>query len=195
MNHAMAPTFFLADLPPFPADSPGCVTVVIETAKGSRSKLAYDAMTGGMRLRHILPEGMRFPFNFGFVPGTLAGDGDPLDVLVFLEDPLPSGTILEARLIGVIEARQRKHEGEFEENNRLLAVPDVARSTVSTRGIDDLRPGLLDEVEAFLTQYNLLRGIAFEPLRRAGPARAVAMVHESLPASQHGDAQSLRGQG
>jgi inorganic pyrophosphatase len=77
-----------------PFDEKGkCLNVVVETPKGSRVKYAYDLESGFFILSKALPEGMVFPFNFGFVPNTLAPDGDPLDVLVLNEEPLISGCL------------------------------------------------------------------------------------------------------
>ena len=169
----------LAHLDPLAGVAQGCITVVIETSRGSRSKLAYDESLGALRLRHVLPEGLAFPFDFGFVPGTRAGDGDPLDVLLLVDEGLPAGTVLEARVIGVLEARQRRGEDPPVDNNRILAVPAVAGAAAAIRTLDDLRPGLVDEWEAFLVQYNRPRGIRFEPLGRHGPDRALSLVRDA----------------
>ena len=81
-----------------------CVNIVIETPKGSRVKYSYDPETGMLELKKALPEGMAFSFNFGFIPGTEAEDGDPLDVLVLNEEPLVPGCLVKARLVAVIQA-------------------------------------------------------------------------------------------
>lgn len=172
----MAQPQSLHALDPFQGVERGCITMVVETTKGSRNKLAFDPSVSAMRLRHVLPEGLAFPFDFGFVPGTAAGDGDPLDVLLFCDEGLPSGSLLAARVIGLIEAQQRKGNEAPVENHRILAVPEVARSAAAIRGIGDLRPGLLDEVEAFLTGYNRLRGIHFEPRGRRDAETALALI-------------------
>ena len=79
-----------------PFDTKGkCLNVIVETPKGSRVKYAYDIESGFFLLSKALPEGMVFPFNFGFVPKTLAADGDPLDVLILNEEPLISGCLLK----------------------------------------------------------------------------------------------------
>src|ERR1043166_1586158 len=98
-----------------------CVNAVIETPKGSRVKYSYDEETGLLRLKKALPEGMVFPFNFGFIPGTKAEDGDPLDVLIVNEEALVPGCLVEARPIAVIEAKQGKKGGKQVRNDRLVA--------------------------------------------------------------------------
>lgn len=166
----------LESLPTLDGQIDGAVTVVIETSKGSRNKLAYDVESGAFRLKHILPAGSSFPYDFGFVPGTRSADGDPMDVLVFLDESVPTGTMVPVRLIGVIEALQQE-EGEAEiENNRILAVPCAALDTAHIRTLDDLRPGLVDELEAFFTEYNRQRSIAFHVMGRGGPDRAAALI-------------------
>ena len=168
----------LASLEAFDEDSEDGVLVVIETSKGSRNKFGYHEKTGTFRLKHVLPEGSAFPYDFGFVPSTKGGDGDPLDVLVFLDEPAPLGSVVSVRLIGVIEARQRETLGEWVENNRLLGTAMPAQATAHVRTLEDLRPHLLDEIEAFFIQYNEVRGTAFEVLRRGGSDRARQLVEQ-----------------
>ncbi len=82
------------------------VPVVIETPRGSRNKYKLDEKSGRFKLSKIMPEGMVFPFDFGFFPGTRAEDGDPLDVLVLCEEPTFPGCQIDCRLAGVLLARQ-----------------------------------------------------------------------------------------
>ena len=82
--------------------------IIIETPKGSRNKIKYDAKSRKFKLSKILPEGMVFPYDFGFAPSTQAQDGDPLDVLVLTDEPLFPGCMVRCSLIGVIEAKQRE---------------------------------------------------------------------------------------
>jgi inorganic pyrophosphatase len=79
---------------------------IIETPKGARNKFNYDPESGLFRLGGFLPEGMMFPFDFGFIPSTSAGDGDPLDIMVLMDAPATTGCLIDVRLIGVIEAMQ-----------------------------------------------------------------------------------------
>src|SRR5438128_1530614 len=84
----------------------GLTTVVIDTPRGSRCKYKYDPRTGLFRVGKLLPLGASFPFNFGYVPGTLGADGDPRDVLVILDEPLAVGCVAPVRLIGILQAEQ-----------------------------------------------------------------------------------------
>ena len=87
---------------------------VIETPKGCRNKYAYDKDTGTFQLKKTLPEGMVFPYNFGFIPQTLAPDGDPVDVLVLMDEPVFTGCIADVKILGIINAEQ------FEKNEKNL---------------------------------------------------------------------------
>jgi inorganic pyrophosphatase len=173
-----------AQLPAFDPD--GHLHVVIETPKGSRNKYAYDPDLGVFRFKAVMPEGNSFPYDFGFIPSTRGPDGDPLDVLVLLDAPLELGCLLTARLIGVIEAEQREADGRTERNDRLLAVATRARTHAHVRDLDELRPGFLDEIEAFFVHYNGLSGRCFEPVGRGGPERARAVVEAGLVTPQAG---------
>src|ERR1700749_2259694 len=95
--------------------------VIIETPKGGRDKFDYDPETNLFMLAGLLPEGMMFPFDFGFIPSTLGEDGDPLDILVLMDAPAHVGCLIEVRIIGIIEAEQTE-DGKTESNDRLLGV-------------------------------------------------------------------------
>jgi inorganic pyrophosphatase len=84
------------------------VKVIIETPKGSRNKFKYDPALRMFKLSKVLPEGMVFPYDFGFVPSTKGDDGDPVDVLVLMDEPTFPGCLLECRLVGVLEAGQEE---------------------------------------------------------------------------------------
>src|SRR5690349_21240815 len=80
--------------------------VIIETPKGSHNKYDFDPKLGLFALGGVLPEGMSFPYDFGFIPSTLGEDGDPLDVLLLMDEPAFTGCLVRSRLIGVIAAKQ-----------------------------------------------------------------------------------------
>src|SRR5919205_292634 len=114
----------LETLPAF--DQDGNLRVIVETPKGSRNKFKYEPDLGLFRLSGVLPLGTTFPFDFGFVPCTSAPDGDPLDVLVLMDEPAFAGCLLTARLIGVIEADQTE-DGQTVRNDRLIGVAEASR--------------------------------------------------------------------
>ena len=165
----------LSCLPAVDPESGG-VTAVVETPKGSPNKYDYDPACAAFRLAGVMPEGSTFPYDFGFIPSTLGEDGDPLDVLVFMDAPVPVGCVLTIRLIGVIEAKQREKDESWIRNDRLLAVATHAHTHAHVKDLHDLRPHLLDEIEAFFRNYNELNGKEFKPLDRSGPKKARMLV-------------------
>ena len=135
----------------------GICRVIIETPKGSRNKFDYDPDAEIFMLGGLLPEGMMFPFDFGFVPSTLGEDGDPLDVMVLMDAPAHVGCLIQVRIIGIIEAEQSEG-GETERNDRLLGVAIHSYDHQDLNSIDDVSKTLLDQVEAFFISYNKQRG-------------------------------------
>ncbi len=171
-----------AHLSAFDAQS-GNVNVVIETPKGSRNKFAYDEEQGLFKLRSVLPAGAVFPFDFGFIPSTLGGDGDPLDVLVLMDEPAFVGCLVPVRLIGAIEADQTEEDGTTR-NDRLIAVAADAHQHRGVRSLDDISENLMDEIEHFFISYNAIKGQQFRPAARSDPRRAKQLVDEAV--ERHG---------
>src|SRR5207253_805858 len=97
--------------------------VIIETPRGSANKYVYDPQSGFFKLGKVLPAGTVFPLDFGFIPGTKGGDGDPLDVFLLMEFKTYPGCLVECKLLGVIENTQQEKGKKAERNDRLLAVP------------------------------------------------------------------------
>ena len=154
------------------------VNVVIDTPKGSRNKYKWDEDLEVFRLSGVLPAGAVFPYDFGFVPETRGGDGDPLDVLVLLDAPAFVGCVVPTRLVGVIEAEQTE-KGRTERNDRLIGVPTESRNQKGVRSLEDLPENLLAEIEHFFVSYNAIKGKRFEPRARRGAARARRIVREA----------------
>ena len=154
----------------------GTWEIVVETPKGSHNKLKFDPERNAFRLSHVLPVGMSFPFDFGFLPETHGGDGDPLDVLILMDAPCPTGCLVDVRLIGVLEVEQREEDGEVVRNDRLIAVARTSATHAATRELTDLAPALLGQIEAFFDQYNRLDGKEFRVLHRRGRRAAAALA-------------------
>jgi inorganic pyrophosphatase len=163
--------------PPIDPDS-GHLHVIVETPKGCRNKFTYDEKFDTFRLGGVLPAGAVFPYDFGFVPSTQAPDGDPLDVLVLLDDPVPTGCLVLSRLVGVIEAEQTE-QGETERNDRLVAVAVKSHSHAHVECLEDLRESALVEIEHFFASYNQFKGKQFEVVARSGPQRAREIVDQA----------------
>lgn len=123
---------------PLQLDAKKCVCrVIIETPKGSRNKFDYEPDANLFKLGGLLPEGMMFPFDFGFIPSTLAQDGDPLDIMVLMDAPAHVGCLIEVRIIGVIEAEQTE-DGKTERNDRLLGVAVHSYNHEDVESINDV---------------------------------------------------------
>lgn len=155
------------------------LNVIIETPKGSRNKYNYDEEHKLFKLGGVLPAGAVFPFDFGFVPNTLGGDGDPLDVLLLMEESAFAGCLVRARVIGVIEAEQTERDGETTRNDRLIAVASESRTHRDINSLRDLNDQLIAEIEHFFVSYNEIKGKEFAPLGRFGPERARKLVQEA----------------
>lgn len=111
-----------------PLDKKGLVQVIIETPARSGNEFAYDPDQGIFALKKVLPAGMVFPYDFGFLPQTIAPDGDPIDVLLLMDEPAFPGCSVEARLIGVIEGEQLDGKERIR-NDRLVAVAEANHCT------------------------------------------------------------------
>ncbi|HYO62391.1 MAG TPA: inorganic diphosphatase [Pyrinomonadaceae bacterium] len=168
----------LSELPPFDEES-GDLNVIVETPKRSRNKFDYDEERGLFKLGGVLPAGAFFPFDFGFVPSTVGGDGDPVDVLLLMDEPAFPGCLVAARLVAVIEAEQTERDGERTRNDRLIAVAAGSRTHRDVRTLADLSDALLSEIEHFFVSYNEIKGKKFEPRGRFGPKRARELVEEA----------------
>ena len=163
---------------PFDAESED-LNVIIDTPKGSRNKYKYDEELQIFKLGGVLAVGHFFPFDFGYIPNTLGGDGDPLDVLVLMDEPAFVGCLIPSRLIGVIEAEQTE-DGKTEKNDRLIAVASNSRVHKDIKSINDLNPTLIDEIEHFFISYNQAKGKEFKTLGRFAAQKARKIVEESI---------------
>ena len=160
----------------------GKLRVVIETPKGSRNKYDYDPDCDCLELATVLPEGMSFPYDFGFVPSTLGEDGDPLDILVLMDAPVVPGCVIRARPVGAIEAKQKTKGEDWQRNDRLIAVAAHAQTHQNVQSLEDLRPHLIDEIQEFFIAYNRLRGRKFKPLALTGPGKSRELIKAGMDA-------------
>lgn len=154
------------------------LNVIIETPKGSRNKYNYDEEYQLFKLGGVLPAGAVFPFDFGFIPSTIGGDRDPLDVLLLMDEAAFPGCLVRARLIAVIEAEQTERNGETTRNDRLIAVAADSHTHKELRSLADINETLLDEIEHFFVSYNEIKGKNFNPLGRYGHIKAARLVEE-----------------
>ncbi len=163
------------DLSSFDPEDSDLLVVIIETPKGSRNKYAYDPNERIFSLTKVLPAGMEFPYDFGFVPSTEAEDGDPLDALVLMDEPAFPGCRLSCRPIGVIEGEQGRRK-KAERNDRIVCVEQGTHSYTHITHIEDLGKAFEKELADFFVNYHQLGGKSYRVLGVKGPARARRQV-------------------
>ena len=153
------------------------IDVVIETPKGSAQKYDYDPKTHFFRMKKILPSGMVFPYDFGFIPGTKGEDGDPLDAIVISEFNSFPGVVIKCRIIGGIKAEQSDGSSKkMIRNDRFLAVPKCSNIFEKVESMDDLPHQIMNQMEEFFVDYNKLEGKKFKALKKMGPKEAQRVI-------------------
>jgi inorganic pyrophosphatase len=151
---------------------------IVEAPYGSRVKVYYDPESHRFRIGKFLPLGMVFPLDFAFIPSTLAGDGDPFDLLILPEATLPVGSIVNVRILGILEAQQYKPNKKPRRNDRVIARLVESRLFAKVQNIDQLGTTFVDELSTFFATYKRLRGQTYEVLAVGGPERAAELICE-----------------
>ncbi|HSZ35406.1 MAG TPA: inorganic diphosphatase [Puia sp.] len=154
--------------------------VIIETPKLSSYKYDYDIRLDIFCLDKLLPLGMNFPYDFGFIPGTKGQDGDPLDVLVIMEYPALQGALVHCRIVGILEANQTERNGKTVRNDRIIAVWALSSQYKDFLDVEDLSLQTLHEVKNFFIQYNLLAGKKFESLGWKNSEEATKIIRSQI---------------
>ena len=149
---------------------------VIEAARDTRNKFKFDATNQLFVHNGVLQAGASYPFDFGFIPGTRADDGDPLDILVLMDEPAFVGAVIPFHLIGAIEAEQRERGEGAVRNDRLLGVACKSETYREINEIDQLPSALLDQVEQFWVSKNEIKGRRFKVLGRANARTAATLI-------------------
>lgn len=160
----------------------GLLQVIIETPKGSRNKFAFDPEQRVFTLKKVLPAGMTFPYDFGFLPQTLAPDGDPLDVLLLMDEPAYPGVVVRSRLIGVIEGEQLDGKKKTR-NDRLLTVAEANHFYANIRRWQDLPKTFMKELEEFFVNYHRLEGKKYALLGCKDSAEAEHLIKRARRAA------------
>src|SRR3984957_2871972 len=146
-DYMAKPNYFVdpSHLKPFYQWDKALLRVVIETPKGSRNKFALNAEDDVFELKKVLPAGMDFPYDFGFIPSTRADDGDPIDVLLLMDESAFPGCLVKVRLIGVLLGEQDKDngKGKKERNDRLIAPVENSHLYGHIKHVDDLEDSFL----------------------------------------------------
>jgi len=133
------------------ADFPEMVQVIVEVPKGCRNKYEYDHESGRIKLNRVLFSAVHYPADYGYIEGTLAEDGDEVDILVLIDEPTFPGCLIDTKPIGVLRMRDEKGPDE-----KVLAVPLRDPRWSYINDIHDLPPHLLSEIENFFLTYKRL---------------------------------------
>ena len=152
------------------------ITIIIESPKGSDHKYDFEPGLNRFKLKKILPAGMVFPFDFGFIPDTKGEDGDPLDVIVISEISCFPGCSMDCRIIGAIKAEQTERDGSTMRNDRYFAVPEVSHLFKKINSTNDLPEEIINEIESFFKNYNEQSGKKFAIIERVNSPEAYQMI-------------------
>jgi inorganic pyrophosphatase len=157
----------------------GIIHVVIESPRGATAKIKYDSGLGAFTLSRPLPLGLWYPHDWGFVPGTRAEDGDPVDALVLSEGSSYPGLVIEAVPIALVTLEQdRKGKKGRERNDRIIAVPEKA-PRAEYRKPGDLPARVRDELTRFFLDAVFFEDKHPRVLGWEGPEQALALVTRS----------------
>jgi inorganic pyrophosphatase len=160
-------------------DKLGYVRAIVENPKGSQIKYKYDPETGLFLSGISLQGGMTFPFDFGFIPSTIAEDGDPLDVILLMDQPTFPGCLVQTYVIGVLEAVQIE-DGKSIRNDRLIAVHVKSIDYADIQNWQDLPHSIREQMESFFVYENDAKGRQFKPLDWRGPKTAFKLLNQAL---------------
>ena len=167
-----------------PEDIRAWVPSVIEIPRGSHLKYEVDKPTGLLRLDRVLYSAVHYPANYGFIPRTHADDGDPLDVLVLMQEPVEPLTIMRGRAIGGFHMVD-EHGGD----DKIVAVCIDDPAYAHYHNIDDLPPHVMRELDRFFRDYKVLEGKGDQVDVGAmyGPDEAIAVIQRSIDAYTRGE--------
>jgi inorganic pyrophosphatase len=165
-----------------PIQDDDLIQVIIETPAQSRNKFAFDPKQSVFALKKVLPAGMVFPYDFGFLPQTIAPDGDPIDVLLLMDEPAFPGVAVKARLVGVIEGEQIDGKKKIR-NDRLVAVAEANHMYAGIRKLSDLPSKWLKELQVFFVNYHNLEGKQYRLLGCRGTKQAMRLIKEANKAA------------
>jgi len=157
------------------------IQVIIETPKGSRNKYAFDEKQRVFALKKVLPAGMAFPYDFGFVPSTIAEDGDAVDVLVLMDEPAFPGCLLICRIVGIIEGKQGNKKKTIR-NDRIVAIEQDNHSFADILHVKDLGKEFVNELEEFFVNYHSRSDEQYRIIGAKGPREARSRLKDGIRA-------------
>ena len=156
-----------------PGPFPDIVEIVVEIPRGSRNKYEYDEETHVFRLDRVLSSAVYYNFDYGFIEGTRAGDGDHTDALLIIDEPTFTGCHVWARPIGGLEMRDEKGA-----DYKILCVAEADPNQAHIDSLDQMRPHRLVEIEHFFETYKLLEDKTVEVVGWKDAAEARRVLNE-----------------
>ncbi len=170
----------MVDLTRIPAQpKPGLLNVLIEIAAGSKNKYEFDKDLGALALDRVLSSSVMYPYDYGFIPNTLADDGDPLDGMVIMDEPTFPGCVIAARPIGMMEMIDGGDRDE-----KILCVPDKDPRYAHVKSLKDIPQHRLDEISEFFKTYKNLEKKAVEILGWKDVDAVLPLVEKCIKAAQ-----------
>lgn len=166
------------DLAKIPAQpKPGVINVLIEIIGGSKNKYEFDKDLNAFILDRVLFSSVQYPYDYGFVPNTLADDGDPLDGMVLMDEPTFPGCVIAARPIGMLEMIDGGDRDE-----KILCVPDEDPRYANVTSLKDIAPHRLDEIAEFFRSYKNLENKVTEILGWKDVDQVAPLVEQCVKA-------------
>lgn len=153
------------------------VPAVIEIPRGSKLKYEIDKHTGLLMLDRVLYSSVHYPANYGFIPQSHADDGDPLDVLVLMQEPVVPLTIVRARAIGGIKMRDDKGD-----DDKIVAVAVDDPAINHYNDVAELPPHVMKELDRFFRDYKILEAKSTDVDQPYGRERALEVIRRSVDA-------------
>jgi inorganic pyrophosphatase len=157
----------------------GVLNVLIEIAGGSKNKYEFDKDLQAFALDRVLSSSVKYPYDYGFIPNTLADDGDPLDGMVIMDEPTFPGCVIPARPIGFLEMIDGGDRDE-----KILCVPDKDPRYAHVKSLQDLAPHRLDEIAEFFRTYKNLEKKVTEILGWQDVDKVAPLVEKFIKAAQ-----------
>ena len=157
------------------------IMTIVECPRGINYKLDYDHNEKRFTLSKILPAGLTFPFDFGFIIDTRGEDGDPLDIVIISEITGFPGCMIECRLIGSLAAEQTERDGKTMRNDRFLGIPVVSQLYSEIKNLGLLPEAILNQLEAFFKNYNEQAGKEFRVVERLNAKKAYSIMGKARP--------------
>ena len=166
------------DLSRIPAQpEPGLLNVLVEIPAGSKNKYEFDKDMGALILDRVLFSSVQYPYDYGFVPNTLADDGDPLDGMVLMDQPTFPGCVIASRPIGMLEMIDGGDRDE-----KILCVPAEDPRFAQVKSLDDIAAHRLDEIAEFFRSYKNLENKVTEILGWQNVDKVKPLVQQCIEA-------------